>query len=382
MTVIAIEEHWNLPELTSAVQGATRRPRRRERRARRTGRQPRAARRHRRGPDRGDGRPGHRRADPLARPARHAAARPGRRRCRSASGPTTSPPRPCDDTPRGSGRSRPCPWPTRGGPPPNSNARPVSASSAPWSTGAPARPRSTTRATTTCSPRPPRWVSPIFIHPQIPPRAIREGVLHRFRPADDLALATFGWGWHLEAALAALRLIVRGTFDRHPDLQLVLGHWGELLLFWHDRTDSLSRIAGLERKVSEYVRSNVHITSSGMLNPTLLRHALEVTTPDRLLFSTDYPFQRPSKADIDRFGTAVPHRRGPRAVHGGQRASAFRHHELSSWDRAKLSVSPRAPPIHTSWHASAISASPSVMVPKTLPGTQPWSPLMSRLLRP
>ena len=43
----------------------------------------------------------------------------------------------------------------------------------------------------------------------------------------------------------------------------------------------------------------------------------------------------------------------------------------SSWDRAKLSVSPRAPPIHTSWHASAISASPSVMVPKTLPGTQP-----------
>jgi predicted TIM-barrel fold metal-dependent hydrolase len=49
----------------------------------------------------------------------------------------------------------------------------------------------------------------------------------------------------------------------------------------------------------------------------------------------------------------IPHRRGPGAVHGGQRTSAFRHHELtrSSWDRAKLSVSPRAPPIHTSWHA-------------------------------
>jgi hypothetical protein len=79
-----------------------------------------------------------------------------------------------------------------------------------------------------------------------------------------------------------------------------------------------------------------------------------------------------------------PHRRGPGEVHGGQRTSAFRHHELaqSSWDRAKVSVSPRAPPIHTSWHASAISASPSVMAPKTLPGTQPWSPLMSRLLRP
>jgi hypothetical protein len=98
----------------------------------------------------------------------------------------------------------------------------------------------------------------------------------------DLGLATFGWGWHLEAALAALRLIVRGTFDRHPDLQLVLGHWGELLPFWLDRADSLSRIAGLDRTVSEYVRSNVHLTCSGMLNPTLLRHALEVTTADRL----------------------------------------------------------------------------------------------------
>jgi predicted TIM-barrel fold metal-dependent hydrolase len=147
---------------------------------------------------------------------------------------------------------------------------------------------------------------PIFIHPQIPPRAIRQAAYSGFGPTTDLALATFGWGWHLEAALAALRLIVRGTFDRHPDLQLVLGHWGELLLFWTDRTDSLSGLAGLDRKVSDYVRSNVHITSSGMFNPALLRHALEVTTPDRLLFSTDYPFQRPDPTDIDKFLTEFP----------------------------------------------------------------------------
>jgi predicted TIM-barrel fold metal-dependent hydrolase len=144
---------------------------------------------------------------------------------------------------------------------------------------------------------------PIFIHPQIPSRAIREAAYSGINPTTDLSLATFGWGWHLEAALAALRLIVSGTLDRHPELQLILGHWGELLLFWHDRTDGLSRVSELQRKVSEYVRSNVFITSSGMLNPTLLRHALEVTTPDRLLFSTDYPFQRPSKADIAQFLT-------------------------------------------------------------------------------
>lgn len=147
---------------------------------------------------------------------------------------------------------------------------------------------------------------PVFIHPQIPARTVREAAYSGFDPMTDLALATFGWGWHLEAALAALRLIVRGTFDRHPELQLVLGHWGELLPFWSDRTDSLSRISGLQRPVSDYVRSNVHITSSGMLNPTLLRHTLEVTTPDRLMFSTDHPFQRPTRADVDQFLTAFP----------------------------------------------------------------------------
>jgi len=31
----------------------------------------------------------------------------------------------------------------------------------------------------------------------------------------------------------------------------VLGHWGEMLLFWLDRADSLSRVAGLQRSVSE-----------------------------------------------------------------------------------------------------------------------------------
>jgi predicted TIM-barrel fold metal-dependent hydrolase len=142
---------------------------------------------------------------------------------------------------------------------------------------------------------------PIFIHPQIPADAVRKAAYSGLDPMTDLALSTFAWGWHLEAALAALRLIARGTFDRHPDLQIILGHWGELLLFWLDRADSLTRIANLERKVSDYVRSNVFITASGMFNPALLRHALAVTSIDRLLFSTDYPFQRPTAPELDGF---------------------------------------------------------------------------------
>ena len=81
----------------------------------------------------------------------------------------------------------------------------------------------------------------------------------------------------------------------------MLGHWGEMLLFWLDRADSLSRIAGLQRSVSDYMRSNFFITTSGMLNPALLHHALSVTSVDRLIFSTDYPFQHPTREDIDSF---------------------------------------------------------------------------------
>jgi predicted TIM-barrel fold metal-dependent hydrolase len=147
---------------------------------------------------------------------------------------------------------------------------------------------------------------PLFIHPQIPSNEQRDAAYRGLDPLVDLGLATFGWGWHMDAGLAALRLILAGAFDRHPDLQLVLGHWGEMLLFWMDRVDSLSRIAKLERPVSDYIKTNIHITSSGMLQGRLLRHTLDFTTADRVLFSTDYPFHQPDAAAVERFFDAVP----------------------------------------------------------------------------
>ncbi|HET7674100.1 MAG TPA: amidohydrolase family protein [Gammaproteobacteria bacterium] len=163
---------------------------------------------------------------------------------------------------------------------------------------------------------------PVFIHPQLPSPATRDALYRGFDNMTGLALATFGWGWHLDAAIAALRLILRGTFDRYPNLQVVLGHWGEMLLFWLDRADSLSRIAGLQRSVSDYIRSNFFITASGMFNPALLQHALSVTSTDRLLFSTDYPFQRPTQKDIMSFL--------------GQFASATERGKVSSANAASL----------------------------------------------
>ncbi len=149
---------------------------------------------------------------------------------------------------------------------------------------------------------------PIFIHPQIPPASVRDASYRGFGPNLDLAPPRFGWGWLMEAGLAALRLILRGTFDRHPGLQLILGHWGEMLLFWLDRADALSNIAThLDRRVGDYIRENIYITCSGMLSSRLLRHALDFTTIDRLLFSTDYPFARADAPAIQQFLAAVRH---------------------------------------------------------------------------
>jgi predicted TIM-barrel fold metal-dependent hydrolase len=149
---------------------------------------------------------------------------------------------------------------------------------------------------------------PVFIHPQIPPNAVREASYGGFDELTGLALSTFGWGWHIEAGLAALRLIVRGTLDRHPDLQIVLGHWGEMLLFALDRVDSLSNVAHLERRVAEYVHSNVHIATSGMLVPRLLSHALDFTSIDRILLSGDYPFHQLDTPAITDFLQTLPDR--------------------------------------------------------------------------
>jgi predicted TIM-barrel fold metal-dependent hydrolase len=170
-----------------------------------------------------------------------------------------------------------------------------------------------------------RLRQPIFIHPQIPSDQLRDAAYRGIDPLVDLGLATFGWGWHLEAGLSALRLILRGTFDRHPDLQLVLGHWGEMLLFWMDRADSLSGVAKhLERRVSDYITSNIYITSSGMLQQRLLRHTLDFTTADRVLFSTDYPFHQPDAKAIEKFFDGVPNPEERFKIASGNAEALFR----------------------------------------------------------
>lgn len=132
---------------------------------------------------------------------------------------------------------------------------------------------------------------PLFIHPQIPQRAVREVYYSGFSNEIDVAFAAFGLGWHYEAGIQFIRLILAGTFDRHPNLQIILGHWGEVVLFYLERLGSLARVTKLDRPIADYFKQNLYVTPSGMWSQSYLQRSLEIVGPERILFSTDYPYQ-------------------------------------------------------------------------------------------
>ena len=133
--------------------------------------------------------------------------------------------------------------------------------------------------------------APLYIHPQIPQPRVRDALYSGFDDAVDNAFATFGIGWHYEAGVQFLRLALAGVFDRVPDLQVLLGHWGEVVLFYLDRADSLAMMAKLPHTFSEYVRRNAYVTPGGVYSQRYLRWTVEVVGVERILFATDYPYR-------------------------------------------------------------------------------------------
>ncbi|WP_321797532.1 amidohydrolase family protein [Caballeronia sp. J97] len=104
------------------------------------------------------------------------------------------------------------------------------------------------------------------------------------------------WAFAAETSMHALRLLSSGMFDRHPQLQMILGHFGEGIPFNIWRIDHILRKGrrGMpaERQIGDYLRENVYITTSGNFRtPTLLSTMLEIGS-DRIMYSVDYPFER------------------------------------------------------------------------------------------
>src|ERR1700761_3577460 len=77
---------------------------------------------------------------------------------------------------------------------------------------------------------------PIYVHPGLPhPQVARPYYSGDCPAAVGVRFSGPAFGWHNEAGIHIIRLILSGALDRHPGLKLLSGHWGELMAFWLER---------------------------------------------------------------------------------------------------------------------------------------------------
>ena len=135
---------------------------------------------------------------------------------------------------------------------------------------------------------------PVYLHPNSPSAGLIQPLLQR-----GLDGAIYGFG--VDTGMHVLALITSGLFDRFPKLKLVVGHLGEALPFWLFRLDYMHRatvaskryacMKPLQRTVSDYMRENVYVTSSGMAWAPAIQFCQQVLGKDRVMYAMDYPYQ-------------------------------------------------------------------------------------------
>ncbi len=129
--------------------------------------------------------------------------------------------------------------------------------------------------------------------------------LHPRNPLPSQAEIYEGHGWLLgpswafgqETAVHALRLMGSGLFDKYPRLSIILGHMGEGLPFSMWRVDHCNGWVQkpnrypARRKIADYFAENFYLTTAGNFRTQTLIDAMLEIGADRILFSTDYPFE-------------------------------------------------------------------------------------------
>ena len=92
---------------------------------------------------------------------------------------------------------------------------------------------------------------PIYFHPSLPNQKVTE--IYSQDYAKDFPLVVRpGWGYTVETATQAIRLVLSGVFDTHPNLKVILGHSGETLPFLVWRIDACSRTGAEADELPRY----------------------------------------------------------------------------------------------------------------------------------
>ena len=125
---------------------------------------------------------------------------------------------------------------------------------------------------------------PLFLHPT---DAVFNHMLDGYNGALHLSL-----GRVIEVSVAAMRLVLSGTLERHPDLKIIMSHTGGGLPYQSGRMDKNTKAAKLPRPASEYLRRMYTDTVSP--HSAGIRFAIDYYGIDRVMYGTDYPCWDPA----------------------------------------------------------------------------------------
>ena len=132
---------------------------------------------------------------------------------------------------------------------------------------------------------------PFYLHPRNPlPQDARIYAGHPWLMGPT-------WAFGQETAVHALRLMASGLFDAHPGLTIILGHMGEGLPYSMWRVDNRNAwmkqppAYPAKKPLADYFHANFYLTTSGNFRTQTLVDAMMEIGSDRILFSTDWPFE-------------------------------------------------------------------------------------------
>ena len=127
---------------------------------------------------------------------------------------------------------------------------------------------------------------PMFLHPT---DVIFQDMLDGYDGALHLSL-----GRVIEVSVAAMRLILSGTMERHPNLKVVMSHTGGSLPYQAGRMDKNSKAAKLPQPVTTYMKRMFTDTVSPHAEG--MRFAIDYYGIDHVMYGTDYPCWDPAAA--------------------------------------------------------------------------------------
>lgn len=164
---------------------------------------------------------------------------------------------------------------------------------------------------------------PIYLHPATPLRSVVDAYYKDYMKAFPTVISA-GWGFTVETATTAIRLILSGMFGKYPKSKIILGHFGESIPFLLWRIDqALSRPGQEGVKFREIFCKNFWLTSSGNFSTPGLQCCAQEMGMDKLMFSIDWPYVA-NEDGMNWIGTLQMNENDLRKFLGGNAASLLR----------------------------------------------------------